>query len=131
MNENERAQAWFEAGFTALGKRLIRLAVLALLVYVVVVSRNIVVTLIMAGILASAASGPVDLLCRQRWLSFLKPHGRRALTSALVLVLIIGAVAGAVTLFVHPIQIELQNLQKNWPTKYQPILMEKLEETKQ
>lgn len=131
MNENERARAWFEAGFTALGKRLIRLAVLALLVYVVVVSRNIVVTLIMAGILASAASGPVDLLCRQRWLAFLKPHGRRALTSALVLVLIIGAFAGAVTLFVHPIQSELQNLQKNWPTKYQPILLEKLEETKQ
>ncbi len=84
----------------------------------------------MAGILASAASGPVEWLCRQRAFSGIKPHGRRGLSAALVLVAIVGAIFGSGALFLHPIQSELGNLKTNWPTKYQPILMEKFEDTK-
>ena len=130
MSEKEKAQAWFDAGFSAFGKRLLRLGALALLGYVIYRSHSIVVTLILAGILACAASGPVETLYRQPWLKFLKPHGRRALAAALVLVSIVGLTAGAVTLFLHPIQAELRNLQTNWPTKYQPELTKKLEDTK-
>ena len=130
MSENEKARAWFDEGFAAIGKRFLRLAALALLVYVVAMSRSIVVTLIMAGVLACAASGPIDFLCRQRLFHLLKPHSRRALAAALVLVTMIGLTAGSVTLFLHPIQSELKNLQKNWPEKYQPVMARKLEETK-
>lgn len=130
MSEKEKAQAWFEAGFTALGKRILRVGVLLLLGYVFLSSHTIVVTLIMAGILACAASGLVDFLCRQRLLRFLKPHGRRALAAALALVLIVGAAFGAGALFLHPIQSELRNLRANWPTKYQPEIQKKMEETK-
>ena len=130
MSDREKAQAWFDAGFSALGKRLLRLGALAILGYVIYRSHTIVVTLIMAGILACAASGPVDKLCHQPWFKFLKPHSRRALAAALVLVAIVGLTAGAVTLFLTPIQAELRNLQRNWPTKYQPELTKKLEETK-
>ena len=130
MSEKEKAQAWFEAGFTALGKRLLRIGVLLLLGYVFLSSHTIVVTLIMAGILACAASGLVDFLCRQRLLHLLKPHGRRALAAALALVLIVGAAFGAGALFLHPIQSELRNLRANWPTKYQPEFQKKMEQTK-
>ncbi|MBB6051529.1 AI-2E family transporter [Armatimonas rosea] len=130
VSERDKAQAWFDAGFSALGKRILRLGVLALVGYIAYRSHSIVVTLIMAGILACAASGPVDFLCRLRLFKFLKPHGRRALASALVLVTIVGLVFGAGALFLHPIQNELKNLRRDWPTKYQPELAKKMDETK-
>ncbi|WP_394793396.1 AI-2E family transporter [Armatimonas sp.] len=130
MNEIDKARIWFDAGFSALGKRILRLGTLAVLGYVIYRSHSIVVTLIMAGILACAASGLVDLLCRQRLFHLLKPHGRRGLAAALALVLIVGAFFGAGALFLHPIQSELRNLRDNWPTKYQPELARKMEETK-
>ncbi len=130
MNEIDKARIWFDAGFSALGKRILRLGTLAVLGYVIYRSHSIVVTLIMAGILACAASGLVDLLCRQRLFQRLRPHGRRGLAAALALVLIVGAFFGAGALFLHPIQSELRNLRDNWPTKYQPELARKMEETK-
>ena len=98
MNEIDKARVWFDAGFSALGRRILRLGTLAVLGYVIYRSHSIVVTLIMAGILACAASGLVDLLCRQRLFHLLKPHGRRGLAAALALVLIVGAFFGAICL---------------------------------
>jgi predicted PurR-regulated permease PerM len=130
VSEKEKAHAWFEAGFSTLSRRILRLGVLAILGYVFYRSHTIVVTLIMAGILACAASGMVDWLCRQPLLKKLKPHGRRAFAAALSLITIVGLVFGAGAMFLHPIQSELRNLKDNWPTKYQPELVRKLEETR-
>lgn len=126
ISEKEKALAWFDAGFSALGKRVLRLGALALLVYVVLRSHSIVVTLIMAGILACAASGAVDWLCRQRLLRRLKPHGRRGLVSALVLATIVGLVIGSGNLFLSPIQNELRNFKIE---NYKAEFSKKMEET--
>lgn len=129
MSEKERAQAWFEAGFSSLGKRLLRLGILALVGYVLYRSHTIVVTLIMAGILACAASGLTNRFSRHLFF-WIHGHGRRAAAAGLALLLIVGAVGGAGALFLHPIQSELRNLKEKWPTKYQPELMRKLDETR-
>lgn len=121
------ARTWFEEGFKATGRRLFRLALIALVVYVALRSHTIVTTLILAGILASAASGPVSFLYRR--MTLLNPHGRRALASAFVLVVFLGIVVGIFTLFLRPIIGELVSLQKNWKTDYQPLVDQRLTDT--
>ena len=135
------ARTWFEEGFSATGRQILRLLALALVIYVVQRSHTIVITLIMAGILACAASGPVDFICRERWRRWFKgahqirfpvtihPHGRRALAAALVLVMIIATLVGIITLFLHPIQMELMSLQTNWKADYQPLVDQRLLDT--
>ena len=54
MSEKEKVRVWFDAGFSALGGRILLLGTLAVLGYVIYRSHTIVVTLIMAGILACA-----------------------------------------------------------------------------
>lgn len=130
-DERERiqftARAWFEEGFQATGRRLLRLGLLALVVYVGLRSHTIVTTLILAGILASAASGPVGYLYKR--MTLLNPHGRRALASIFVLVAFLGIVVGIITLFLRPIIGELMSLQKNWKSDYQPLLDQRLTDT--
>ena len=147
FDEKERirftARAWFEAGWQSLGRRVLRLLVLAALVYVAWRSHSIVTTLIGAGIFASAAGALAHPLQRlrlplkvQRLPLFqkfahvhLSPHGRRALCSAVALLVLLGMLVGIVMAFLKPFQDQVNDLKVNWP-KYQPQLVQKFDDFK-
>ena len=133
FDEKERirftARAWFEAGWQSLGRRVLRLLALAALVYVVWRSHGIVSTLIGAGIFASAAGALAGPLQRLPFLRKMSVHGRRALCSAIALLLLIGMLVGIIAAFLKPFQDQVADLRVNWP-KYQPQIVQKFDDFK-
>jgi predicted PurR-regulated permease PerM len=106
--------------------RALRLAVLALVFFVLWRCQAVVTTLIGAFILASAAGAVVDPVCRLRALRRIPSHTRRGVVASVVLLVIVAALVGMTALFFKPFQQEFSNLREDWPS-YQKQIVEQVD----
>lgn len=102
--------------------RAIRIAILAVVFFVLWRCQAVVTTLIGAFILASAAGALVDPLCRAPLLRRIPHHTRRAVVATTVLMVIVAALVGMTAMFFRPFQQEFANLKSDWPTYQKQIL---------
>lgn len=108
----KRAQFW--------GGVLLRVALTALVLYVLWRVRNILVTVTIAFILSAAASALVDL-CMRRRITYLRPHTQRVFATSLVYGVLFLAFFVSVRMLITPFQLEIRKLTDNWP-EYQKSL---------
>ena len=106
-----------EARWRMVGGMLLRLALLAVCGYVLWRVRTIVTTLIIAGVVASAAGALVEPLTRYR-VAFLSPKTQRIVTTVFVFLLLFGGLFLTVNVMLRPFQTEWGQLKANWP-RYQ------------
>lgn len=116
----ERQREVSESRWRFIGGAVLRLALLALCGYVLWRVHTIVTTLIIAGVLASAAGALVEPLTRFR-VRFLAPKTQRVISTVLVFVLLFGGLFLTINIMVKPFQTEWVQLKTNWP-RYQVAL---------
>ena len=107
---------------------LLRLALLALTVYVLWRIQAVVTTVVIALVVASAVGALVRPLTR-RPVSFLRPRTQRTIATAFVFAVLLAALVGSVRLMIHPFEREWAELQQNWP-QYQETLSGQMEAAK-
>ncbi len=116
----ERQREVSESRWRFIGGAILRLTLLALCGYVLWRVHTIVTTLIIAGVLASAAGALVEPLTRFR-VPFLTPKTQRIVSTILVFVLLFGGLFLTINVMVKPFQTEWVQLKTNWP-RYQVAL---------
>ena len=116
----EKQQTVVENRWRTFGGVLLRLALLAVCGYVLWRVQTIVTTLIVAGVLAAAASALVEPLMRFR-LRGVSPKMQRGFAAALVFLLLFGGVFLTINFMVTPFQTEWAQLKTNWP-RYQAAI---------
>ncbi|MBC8140475.1 MAG: AI-2E family transporter [Armatimonadetes bacterium] len=102
------------------GGLLLRGLLIAICAYVLWRVRTILTTVIIAGVLASAAGALVEPLTRFR-IRFLSPKTQRVITTAFVFILLFGGLFLTVNVMLRPFQNEWVQLKTNWP-RYQVAL---------
>lgn len=113
----ERQREVSETRWRFIGGAILRVALLALCGYVLWRVHTIITTLIIAGVLASAAGALVEPLTRFR-IPFLSPKTQRIATTILVFILLFGGLFLTISVMVKPFQTEWVQLKTNWP-RYQ------------
>src|SRR5437588_164030 len=68
----ERPENWLNAVWRFVWRFLLRVAIIALVIFACYRLRNVITTLFVAAIIAYALEWPVDLMCRQR--AFIRFH---------------------------------------------------------
>ena len=75
-----------KAGWKSAGRRLLRVLLLAGLIFLIWHSETLITTLILSGVLGCAAGALVNWLCRLPSLRKISPHGRKSFVAGVVLV---------------------------------------------
>src|SRR4051812_10301578 len=99
-----------ESRLSAAWTLLLRVTVAVVGAYLLWRVREILTTILIALVLACAAGALVDPLCRYR-IPFLRPRTQRTIATALVFILLAGALVGSIQLLINPFQTEYAHLQ--------------------
>lgn len=99
----------FESPANAISRWIMRAAIAAVLGYVLWRTRGIIVTILIAAVVAAALEPMVAYICRRR-IRFIHPRTQRLLAAILVFVAAFGLLAGSATLIARPFGHEFQRI---------------------